>query len=149
MKATMKIMGGRALEDALEKLKDTTREKIVQESLAKGAEPLRDMAASLAPRHTGMLSRSIAIGTKLTRRQKSTSQKLSAVEVYVGPSPGKGRFVGHGVFNEFGTVKMRPRPFMRPAFAKTVDQIIAIVKNQMWLKIKLVADRADKSGLGP
>ena len=149
MKMTIKLQGGRALEDALEGLKDTTRERIVQESLAKGGEVLRDAAAELAPRRTGMLSRSIAVGTKLSRRQKAMSQKLSAVEVYVGPSHGKGRFIGQGVFNEFGTVKMRPRPFMRPAFAKTVDQIWSVIKSQMWLKIRLVADRADKSGRGP
>lgn len=149
MKATYRLQGGKALEDALAQLRETTRERIVKETLLKAAEPVVEDARALAPRRTGNTSRSIGAGSKLTRRQASRAQKLSAVEVYIGPSPTLARRIRQAVLLEFGTYKMRPRPFMRPAFLKNVDAMLTIIRNQLWLKIRLVADRADKSGRGP
>ena len=149
MKATYKLQGSKALEDALEEIKKTTRDRIVEESMKNALQPVQEDASNMAPRLTGGLSRSIGIGTKLTRRAYSRSQKLSAVEVYVGPSPSLNKRVRHGVLIEFGTWKMKPHPFMRPAFARNVEVVLRRLANQMWLKIKLVANRADKSGRGP
>ena len=149
MKATYKLQGTQALSKALEEIQKTARDRIVQESMMKALEPVRDDASALAPQMTGGLARSIGIGWKLTRSAFAKSQKLSAVEVYVGPSPDLNKRIRHGVLMEFGTWKMRPRPFMRPAFARNVETVLRILQNQMWLKIKLVANRADKSGRGP
>lgn len=48
--------------------------------------------------------------------------------IVMGPA---GRFF-YGRFIEFGTVKMRPRPFMRPAFDEQAGDVIEATSKDVW-----------------
>ena len=66
------------------------------------ATDLQRRAETLAPRRTGDLARSITVEHKGMGNSASMSASI-------GPT------ARHGRFQEFGTAKMRPQPFMGPA----------------------------------
>lgn len=116
-----------------------TQKNVLTRTLKKAAAPIDDMASSLAPRDTGKLEISIVTGTQLTRRQKSSAYKagkLGVAEVHVGTK------LSRGLFQEFGTFKMRPHPFMRPAWDAKQGEALRIISTELWTEIKKAADRA-------
>ncbi len=116
-----------------------TQKNILVRTLKKAAKPIDDMASSLAPRDTGKLEISVVTGTQLTRRQKSSAYKagkLGVAEVHVGTQ------LSRGLFNEFGTFKMRAQPFMRPAWDANKGLALEIIGKELWVEIKKAADRA-------
>lgn len=116
-----------------------TQKNILTRTLKKAAAPIDDMASSLAPRDTGRLEISIVTGTQLTRRQKSSAYKagkLGVAEVHVGTK------LSRGLFQEFGTFKMRPHPFMRPAWDANKGKALEIISKELWTEIQKAADRA-------
>ncbi len=118
-----------------------TQKNVLTRTLKKAADPTREMASELAPVDTGKLRISIHTGTQLTRRQKSSAYKagkLGVAEVHVGTE------LSRGLFQEFGTFKMRPHPFMRPAWDATKDRDLEIIGSELWVEIKKAADRAAK-----
>jgi len=116
-----------------------TQKNILLRTLKAAAKPMNAMAQSLAPIDTGKLRVSVHIGTKLTARQRSSAYKagkLGVAEVHVGTE------LSRGLFQEFGTYKMRPHPFMRPAWDATHEQALSIVSTQLWEEIRKAAERA-------
>lgn len=116
-----------------------TQKNVLMRTLKKAAAPIDDMASSLAPRDTGRLQISIITGTKLTPRQRSSAYKagkLGVAEVHIGTE------LSRGLFQEFGTFKMRPHPFMRPSWDANKDKALAIIATELWVEIKKAADRA-------
>ena len=116
-------------------------------ALAKGARVFRDQAIANAPRDTGLLQESIVA------RRDSKPHLIGASEAYfVGVkrkskryantkrNRGKGRagktyFVEgtafYFLFLEFGTEKMRARPFLRPAFEQRKEDALNVIVNEM------------------
>jgi HK97 gp10 family phage protein len=116
-----------------------TQKNVLVRTLKKAAKPVDDMASGLAPRDTGGLQISIITGTQLTRRQKSSAYKagkLGVAEVHIGTA------LSRGLFQEFGTFKMRAHPFMRPAFDAKQSEALSIIGSELWVEIKKAADRA-------
>ena len=116
-------------------------------ALAKGARMFRDQAIANAPRDTGLLQENIVA------RRDSKPQLVGASEAYfVGVrrksrrysntkrNRGKGRvgktyFVEgtafYWLFLEFGTVKMAPRPFLRPAFDQRKESVLSAIVDEL------------------
>lgn len=66
------------------------------------ATELRTRAEATAPRRTGELAGSMTV-------ELSGMGNSAAMSASIGPA------ARHGRFQEFGTAKMRPQPFMKPA----------------------------------
>jgi HK97 gp10 family phage protein len=116
-----------------------TQKNILRRMLLKAAKGIDDAASSLAPVETGKLQISVITGTKLTRRQKSSAYKagkLGVVEVHVGTA------LSRGLFQEFGTYKQSPQPFMRPAWDNEKNRSLETIKTELWVEIEKAAKRA-------
>jgi HK97 gp10 family phage protein len=116
-----------------------TQKNVLRRTLLKAAKGIDDAASSLAPVETGKLQISVITGTKLTRRQKSSAYKagkLGVVEVHVGTA------LSRGLFQEFGTYKMPPQPFMRPAWDNEKNRSLETIKTELWVEIEKAAKRA-------
>lgn len=116
-------------------------------ALAKGARVFRDQAITNAPRDSGLLQESI-----VARRDSRPGLVGAAEAYYVGVrrkarryantkrNRGKGRvgktyFVEgtafYWLFLEFGTEKMRARPFLRPAFEQRKEDALSVIVAEM------------------
>ena len=122
MAATVRIDGLKELDRELEKLSRAAGRGVLRRSLQKAAPPLVDRMKSNAPVNSGALRDSITASTKLAPRQSRLHRKMfrdmrSAAELFVGPSYNLGDGGRHAHLLEFGTSKMSPQPFARPAYA--------------------------------
>jgi HK97 gp10 family phage protein len=118
-----------------------TQKNVLRRTLVKAAKGIDDAASSLAPVETGRLQISVVTGTKLTRRQRPSAYKagkLGVVEVHVGTA------MSRGLFQEFGTYKMSPQPFMRPAWDNEKHRSLETIKIELWNEIEKAAKRAAK-----
>lgn len=133
----MKLEGLRDLDKALGALPGRMGQKVLVGALKYGAEPVAEAVQRLAParpasapdektepagvkrkRRPGTLKIRIGYGTKLTRRQRVKKADRDTAEVYVGT---KDRA---GVLDEFGTVRSKAQPFMRPGWEATKHQAL-------------------------
>lgn len=133
----------------LEKLLKVYESKDVKKILRKSSRPLRKAARSNikdasepVKRYSGGKVVAVYNPGNLRRSIKILSFRRSKFAVFVGPQVGKasskeyGRpgqpvdgFYAHMV--EFGTIHSRPRPYMRPAFAKTKGMIVQIATQEV------------------
>lgn len=123
---------------ALRELPDATSRNILRRVAKKVLQPIADRAAQLAPVDKGRLVRSIMVGDKLSRRQKSQFKKDDPNDVVM--------FVGAGAvpqahMQEFGTVDLDPQPFMRPAWDGGKDAMLEEIKRDLWAEIDKAAKR--------
>lgn len=119
-----------------------TGRNTLRRALVKAAHPVAVVARSIAPDDpaTGApdLKNSIEVTTQLTSRHRG--EKVSEVEVYIGPVRQVGRFVlNYASLVEFGTYKMTAQPFMRPAW----DRMKGIVHSRL---VKELATEFEKAG---
>ena len=132
MKITGELFGAKELEDALRQLPRATAKSVLRRALIKSAEPTEALARELAPRgNTGNLKISIDAKAQLKASQKSGG-KIDGVEIFVGATTPKG---AHAHLLEFGTVKMAPHPFMRPAWDATKNAVLATIKKEIWTSL--------------
>lgn len=89
MSIKFKIDGLKEIQVALRQLPDATAKNVMRRILRKRAKPIADRAKSLAPVDDGELKDSIAVSTKLNKRQRSRHRKPDKddVEVFVGAGP--------------------------------------------------------------
>lgn len=163
----MKVEGLAELNRALAELPKATARNVLKRTLTKAAQPIADAARTNAPVDTGNLRDKIIVSTKLKNKignaeyaeaMKSGLGKAAAVaalrnarreagqtgtfaQVFVGPSTGSLRYA-HMV--EFGTVKMPPHPFIRPAWDAQKAEALDAIKREMWLEIEKAARRLAK-----
>lgn len=121
MVASVKVEGLKELDRELEKLSRTAGRGVLRRSLQKSAPPLVDRMKSNAPVNSGALRDSITASTRLAPRQSRLHRtqfrdQRSSAELFVGPSYNLGAGGRHAHLLEFGTVKMSPQPFARPAY---------------------------------
>jgi len=94
----------------------------------KGGEIIRDAAkANIRAQgliDTGALHDNMSINT--------TEKDRSQVEVTIGP--GKKQFYGY--FHEYGTSKMKARPFLRPAYDENIEKVQDVIAEELKKTIK-------------
>ena len=144
---TVKLEGFAELDRALDNLSKAAGKGVLRRSLKRAAEPTAKLAQSLAPVLTGKLQGSIIVGTKLDGRQAKMHRKMfrddrSSVEMFVGPSYLRGDGGRHGHLLEFGTVKMPPQPFMRPAWDQDKMQMLDRLGTELAEQIEKSVKRA-------
>ncbi len=113
--------------DLREELPKATATNVQKRALKEAADPIEADAKSHAPVRTGLLRERIDISSKLSARQKSTLDKGSKIEIYIGPPS-----MSRAIVSEFGSVNQSPRPFMRPAWDSN--------KRTAFLKIKEILE---------
>lgn len=148
MAQKVKIHGLRELEKALAELPKATGKNVLRRVLRTRAQPIADAAISAAPddpvTQGNDLRSSIAVGTVLSKRQKSLHRKMfkndkAAVEMFVGAGP-----LPQAHLQEFGAPQHDPQPFMRPAWDGGKAQLLEGLKDDLWTEIKKAADRLAK-----
>lgn len=136
----------------------------VRASLAKGAKVIRDEAIKRAPERTGNLRDSIIM------KRDPKPQMVGAAEVYWVGVKGGGRRKYAGTkrnrrngrtgqeyevsgnayywrFIEFGTEKLRARPFLRPAFEATKHEALNTIVTELKRGINRIQLKAAKGKL--
>lgn len=155
----MTMDGGKELADIFDQLPRSLTDKVLQGTAKKALQPVAAAAAATVRREDGDLAGSIAISTRLSKRQRKLFRKRGEIAVYAGPGGPKG---AHGHLVEFGT---RPRfhnngkfvgimpafPFMRPAWDANANAALATMRTEIWnVLVKAVArlrKRAEKGKL--
>lgn len=110
--------GGKELEAAIGELGLTAAKGVARRALKKAATPIQAAWSAMAPKLSGDLKESIAIGTKLTRRQARENRRSSPsnVEMHIGTKNPA------GVQTEFGNAHQRAQPAARPAWDREGGQ---------------------------
>lgn len=149
MSVTVDVQGFAELEKELDNLSKAAGKGVLRRSLKKAAQPTADLASSMAPVDTGRLAGSIIVGTKLDGRQAKIHRRMfrddkASVEMFVGPSYLKGDGGRHGHLLEFGTVKMSPQPFMRPAWDSDKRAMLDRLGDELWRELEKSIARADR-----
>lgn len=123
----IELDGLKELQRALESKFDTTQNEAV---LQKGAEYLKERLEDSVydyglTKRTGKSEKSIAIEVS-----------KSGNEVYVGVSNQRSDAF-YLYFHEFGTSRMRARPFVRPTFENQMQNIIDAMAKEMKARLRL------------
>lgn len=146
MSITVRLEGFAELEQALKQLgKQTTQKASLRRALKKAAQPLADLARSLAPvdpNSPGDLAGSIAVSTKLTQRQRKLHRKMfrndkAAVEMFVGPGADPAAWN-----QEFGNVNHAPQSFLRPAWQQDQRAMLDRLRAEIAIDIDKAVRRA-------
>ena len=150
---TVRIDGLREIDAALGKLGKATGRNVMRRVAVARLEPMAEHARQLAPDDpatTGRgLKRSIAVSTRLSSkgnfsREMNVSRRAgkAQVEAYMGPSGlGTKGAPPQGVWQEFGTNKHGPQPFMRPAWSQGKDALLDGIAADFWTEIEKAAAR--------
>lgn len=142
MSLSVKLKGFKELDNALAELSKAAGKGVLRRSLKKAAEPMADLASSLAPRGpTGNLATSVKYGTKLTKRQAGLHRKMfrddkASVEGFVGANDPA------AVPQEFGTVDHGPQPFMRPAWDQDALPLLDRLGKELAVEVEKSVKRA-------
>jgi HK97 gp10 family phage protein len=134
----LKIEGLDELRRALLQLPKELRKGPLRSAVSAGARIVQRKAAELAPIDEGTLKK--AIYRTRSREGSSSVQEMAIVGVRYGK-----RFRRRGLdawywrFIEFGTRKMRARPFMRPAFEQTKPEQLEAIRKRLGAAIERAA----------
>lgn len=170
------VEGLKELDAMLSQLSKSMAKTVLRNALKKAGAPVRDAAAALAPVDDGELASSLAVSPKLKKSQKPGGYRdRTAVNVYVGPVA---KIAPHAHLVEFGTGpralkksrkiyldngwvtlragqsvgQMPAKPFMRPAFDATKQQMLNILVKEIAAElvkaVKRLRKRAKTGKLG-
>ena len=166
IKTTVKVEGGKELQEALEDFSKSTQGNILKRAVSTAGAMIAEEAAALAPRKSGRLKRSIKVGkARIISAGKAAYAAVKAeggdnaeaaaaarqanreaggtgrqAVVQVGPT----KDVRAAVPQEFGTFKMHAHPFMRPAWDANDTRAIDVMKEALAEEIDKAAERARK-----
>jgi len=140
------LTGAKELERALSQLPKSTSKSVLRRALKNAAKPTVVLAESLAPRDTGKFAESFEIRAQLKKSQKFGRGKIGDVEMFVGSTDPKAHLI------EFGTVKMAPRPTLRPAWDSTKQKVLDAIEREIWESLakaaRTLAKKAQAGTLG-
>ena len=111
----------------LNKLPEKMQNRIIKGAVRASAKPIVQEAKRLVPVRTGNLKKSIGVSS---RRGSKT-----VVRVSVSPRRGGKHDGYYGMWIEFGTKKMQPHPFLRPAFERKGADTIKFFKEYLKKRI--------------
>lgn len=162
MKVRVKVEGLKEVQKALEELPRATQKNVMKRVLMERAKPIAAMAESMVPVDQGTLKKSIKVfarsgseGKKAfakamrggaSRKQAGqaarTANSAAATQqvVYVSTT----RQLPHAHMQEFGTSKMAPNPYMRPAWDKHEPDMLKGLADDLWSEIRKAAARRAK-----
>jgi HK97 gp10 family phage protein len=131
------MSGFKELDAALAELPKATARNALKRSLKPAADIVQNAAQANAPEETGVLERSVIIGTKLTKRQSRDVRRdgKSFSEIYIGTA------LGRGMFTEFGTFKDRPQMWFTRAWDATKSEALTIISKSLGTEIEKAAAR--------
>jgi HK97 gp10 family phage protein len=135
----MRIEGLRDIERAMMELKAVSAKAAARRVLKKAAQPIADAGRANAPERTGALKRSYGVGTRLTKRQRAVSPKVSPVEVFVGPGQEGAQ---QGVQTEFGNAHQAAEPHLRPAWDAHKRDALRTVTEELAADVERAVVRA-------
>ena len=149
MSVQVKVEGFAELEKELDNLSKAVGKGALRRALKRAAEPTAELMRSMAPRRSGNLAASITVGAKLNNRQSGLHRRMfrddrSSVELFVGPSYLMGDGGRHGHLLEFGTFKMSPQPFARPAWDQDRRAMLERLKENLWVQIQRSVRNAER-----
>lgn len=114
----MELEGIENLIDEVEKL-GKQGSKIENKALKEAGEVIKDSIVREVPVRTGKLKKSISV----------SGIKRKSGEPYVQVGPGKDGW--YGKFVEFGTVKMKAKPFMEPGYENSKDAALDTIQEEL------------------
>ena len=140
----IRVEGLKELDRALGLLPRATGKNVLRRVARNALQPIIDDAKTKVHVDTGRLRDSLAVSTKLSRRQKSLHKKLvrgdkSSVEMFAGA--GAHSFVPQAIMEEFGSRFRGPHSFLRPAWDGGKMKVLSDIKKDLWMEIKKAADR--------
>lgn len=146
---TVRVEGLREIDAALGQLGKATGRNVMRRVAVKRLEPMAEEARRLAPDdpNTGGndLRRSIAVSTKLGKRQGKLNRKSkSEAEAHMGPAGPGGNVPPQGIQQEFGNRNHGPQSFMRPAWDGGKDKLLDGIKDDFWEEIEKAVERKAK-----
>lgn len=149
MSVRLKIEGAGDIERALAEMARGTAKGVMRRAMKKALKPVQE-DADVSPFI-------IAVTSKLSKRQYAEARADRArdrLTLYVGPVQEDGSAAPHAHLYEFGTGPrfhkdtgkyvgaMLADPFMRPAWDANRDQVLAILKKEVWAEIEKTVERA-------
>lgn len=157
-RTTVRVEGLRELGEAMRELGTEVSEKIAHAMVSKAARMVRDEAKKAAPVRTGFMKQNIIVKkmrkseTDLTSEYRMGVRKYKVKYADTRFNVRKGRAgTYYGVddayywrYLEFGTVKMAPRPFIRPAFENNRMRAVDEMKRVGQRRIEAAAKKAAK-----
>lgn len=167
----MSATGFKDLDTALAQLPKAAAKRTLQRTLAKAAQPIADAAQANAPVDTGELRDSIKVGTRISnkigkaefaevmrgggthgeavaamRSARREANGGSFAVAFVGPEKAKSKKNAiKRIVLEFGSVKLPPHPYMRPAWDAQKMNALNICKAELAGEIITTAKRLAKS----
>lgn len=169
MRVSVEVKGLKELDAALANLPASIGKAAMRRALVKAGEPIAQRAREMAPVDDGQLRDSITVSARLknpagksefhaalrgglgiaaaraalrgARRSAKAAGEVAYVEMFIGPSVK----APHAHFVEFGTRRMAPKPYMRPAFDSEKDTALAIIRRELGTEIIAAARRVARS----
>ncbi len=120
--ANIELEGVQELLDKLQQMGHQAA-RIENQALVKGAQPILEEAVRNAPEKTGKGKK----GLKISRPRKQGEEKY----VLVGIDRGDYSEIFYMKFHEFGTSKMKARPFLGPAYEKNKAKTLEIIREEL------------------
>jgi len=170
VRLNVKISGMKELDHALSFLPKAAAKSTLVRVAKKAGQPIADLASDLAPVDTGELSSSVSVGTRISNRigKKEYAQVMqsggtkeearsaliaaragtsgSFAVVYVGPKKARTkRDAIKRIVQEFGSKRMRPKAYMRPAWDAKKNEALRIIQTDLGKEIIATARRIGKS----
>jgi len=133
--------GLKELTKALKKFPDNIQKNVMVGAIRAGAKPIIKRAKELVPVESGLLKKSIRVRK---RRVPKGSTEIKFSVHAGGEVKSFGTRAYHAHLIEFGTSKMSPKPFMRPAFEQEGENSISYVKEYMKKRIPKEIDKAKR-----
>jgi HK97 gp10 family phage protein len=132
---SVKMMGAGELEEALKTLGPKVAKRVGGRALLKAGELIADQARVLVPVLSGRLEDSITVAL--------ATAKSGERRGVIGFKKGHGSRIAHLV--EYGTVRVAPQPFIRPAIDSKGEEAIALMGGVIWKGIQAEARKKGKA----
>jgi HK97 gp10 family phage protein len=153
MRTSIKVEGLKELDEALKELPKATGKNVMRRVARNALGMVIAAARPLVPVDDGQLRKSLAVSTKLSKRQATLARRDEAegkasITVYAGASA-----LPHAHLIEFGTKervqkttgrrtgRVKAKPFMRPAWDAKKGAVLDSFKSDMWTEIQKAAKR--------